>query len=320
MKKQIPAIILAIVSIALATALYSANQQIAQLEQQLAAGPTPPSAETELAQTEPAKPVEMIEAAPEPILMTMQEPAPAPEEEAGTSGQRMMKNITKMMENPAMNKIMEASQRGVIGAMYEDLVAHLGLSGGEKEYFMELLMFRQMTQVDVGMKMMSGNLSDEERKKLAAQIKEANDLVKTEMKAFLNDESDYSEFEFYEKTQGERMMLSQAEAALDGTDHSFSDETYRRLLEMMHSEKENFDFNSDFQDETNMDMSPQRFSEQNLQNFGNDLDRLNENIFSKAQNLLTAEQFEAFKSAITTTTDMQKSQLEMAAQMLGGGK
>lgn len=324
MKKQIPAILLTVISIALAAALYSANQQIAQLEQQLAAGPATPMIKPEPAPVEPAELVKVVEAVQEePTIVAMDAPPesllePAVEEEEKSGGQRMMKNLAKMMENPAMNKMMEASQRGVVGAMYEELIDSFGLSGEEKAYFMDLLMFRQMTQVDASMKMMGGNLSDEERNELEAQIKDAHELVKSEMKTFLNDEDDYSEFEFYEKTQGERMMLSQAEAALDGTDHALSENTYHDLIEMMHTEKENFDFTSDFQDETNMDMSAERFSQQNIENFGNDLDRLNETIFSKAQNTLTAEQFGAFKEAIITTTEMQKAQLQMAAQMFGG--
>jgi len=219
-----------------------------------------------------------------------------------------------------MNKMVEASQRGAVGAMYEDLINDLNLTGEEKEYFMDLLMFRQMTNMDAGMKMMGGNLSDEEKKELTDQIKEANELVKTEMKDFLNDEDDYSEFEFFEKTQGERMMLSQAEATLNGTDNAFSDETYRELLEMMHDEKKNFDFNSDLQDESNMNMSPERFSPQNIQSFVDDKGRLNETIFNKAQGILTAEQLEAFKDAVKMTADMQQAQMEMMSQMFGGRK
>ncbi len=326
MKKQLPSIILAVGAIGLAIALYSANQQIAQLEQQIATLPPICVAETQPVSAEPAELIEVVEAAQEtPAVTAMQESAPEslPEpavEKEESGARRMMKNLAKMLDNPAMNKMMEASQRGVIDAMYEDLVNDLNLTGEEKDYFMELLMFRQMTNVDASMKLMGGNLSEEERKGLEEQIKDAGELVKTEMKTFLNDEDDYKEFEFYEKTQGERMVLSQAEAVLDGTDDAFSDETYRGLLEMMHAEKENFDFNSDFQDETNMDMSPERFSRQNLDSFGNDMDRLTENIFSEAQGILTAEQFTAFKKAVAMTTDMQKTQMEMAAQMLGGGQ
>ena len=331
MKKQIPAVVLAIVSIALAVALYSAKQEIAQLQQHVDTPHTPHTPHTARAiaeiptPEEPAAAVQEVRAATAPLVKAPEAPSPhpdpaTPEESEESNGQRMMKNIAKLMENPAMNKMMEASQRGAIGAMYEDLISQFNLSGEEQEYFMDLLMFRQMTQMDVGMKMMSGDLSEEEREEMKAQMKDADELVKSEMKDFLNSDEDYEKFEFFEKTMAERMVLSQAEASLADTDHALTEDTYHNLVEMMHSEKENFDFSSNFQDETNMDMSPERFSEANLQSFADDLDRLNEEIFTKAQSMLTAEQFEAFKGAVTTTTDMQKSQLEMVSQMFGGGK
>lgn len=326
MKKNIIIIILTVASIVLAGALYFANRQLTELEEQLAATKPAPTAETEAVSVEPAEPIEVVEAAARETISTLQEqavkaiPEPAVEKKEESSGQRMMKNIAKLMENPTMNKMMEASQRGALGAMYEDLINQFNLNEEEKEYFMELLMFRQMTQMDVGMKLMGGGLSDEEKEKLTAQMKDASDLVKSEMKDFLNSDEDYENFEFFEKTMAERMVLSQAEATLANTDQALSDDTYHNLVEMMYDQKQNFDFSTDFQDEKNMDMSPERFSQQNLTNFGKDLDRLNETIFSKAQSMLTAEQFEAFKQAVTTTTDMQKTQLEMAAQMLGGKK
>lgn len=317
MKKQIPAIVLAVASIALAVALYSANQQIKQLKQQLAALPPASSSEPEPAPIDKSESVEVATVATASTVQVMAEPIsePVSETEPDSGGQRMMKNISKMLENPAMNKMMEASQRGVIEAMYADLIEQLDLSEEEKKYFMDLLMFRQMTQVNFSMKIMSGTLSDEEKTAMQEELKEAAEIVKTEMESFLNNDEDYSEFEFFEQTIGERMMLSQAEAKLAGTEASLSDETYRDLLEMMHDEKESFDFSGNLQDNTNTDLSPERFSEQNIQNLASDLDRLNKNIFAKAKDILSPDQFEAFKDAVTTTTDMQKSQLEMAAQM-----
>ena len=184
---------------------------------------------------------------------------------------------------------------------------------------MGLLMYRQMKQVDLAMKMMSGTLSDEEKQTLTGEIEQAQAAVKEEMEKFLNNPDDFAEWEFYEKTVGERMMLSQMDQDLAASDATLSDKTYRELLGMMHAEKENFDFTSDLGDSENMDMSAQRFSKDNLQNFANDIQRLNDSISQKAQGILTPEQYEAFVSSLKATTDMQLSQLEMAAQMFGGG-
>jgi len=75
MKKQIPVIILAIGAIGLGAALYSANQQIAQLEQQIATLPPICVADTQPAPVETTEPVEVVETTPEPVVTAMQEPA-----------------------------------------------------------------------------------------------------------------------------------------------------------------------------------------------------------------------------------------------------
>ncbi len=319
MKKQLPAILLGIACIGLLAAYIHANNSAKQLKQETAQLKIQP----EIDSTVPAKETPAIDetnsAVSEEQITTLEAAEPAAEE-AKPSGRRMMENMAKMMENPTMNKVMEASQRGAIGALYTDLIAYLNLNEEETKYFMDLLMYRQMKQVDMAMKMMGGQLSDEEKQALTDEIKQAQDTVKDEMEKFLNNAEDFAEFEYYEKTIGERMMLSQMDKDLSGSGAELSDTTYRELLGLMHDERENFDFTSDLNDQENADLSPERFSKDNVQNFANDLQQLNENIFQKAQGLLTPEQYDAFVSSLKAFTDMQLSQMEMAAQMFGGGE
>jgi len=236
-------------------------------------------------------------------------------DEPETDGRRMMRSLSKMLDNPAMNKMMAASQRGALDVMYEDLANQLKLSGEEKEHFMDLLLARQMNLVDMSMKMMAGNLSKEEQDALSADIEEKNKLLKEEMEYFLNSEDDVAEWEFYEKTLQDRMMLSQMEESLGDTDAALSDQTYRQLLEAIHDEKTGFDFSSDFGDEENNDMSPERFSAENIKSFAEDIQALNEKISTRVQSILTPEQFEEFMKSLSASTELQISQLEMAGQM-----
>jgi hypothetical protein len=320
MKKQVPAVILAIACIILLIAYVESNRTIDHLQneiaQLIAANETSePDLGNEISLIEPAV-AEQTEPASPLVSVDTTEPAA---DETRSSGRLMMENIAKMMENPTMNKVMEASQRGAIAALYMDLIAYLNLNEEETKYFMDLVMYRQMKQVDLAMKMMSGGLTDDEKETLTAEVAAAADIVKEEMERFLNNPEDYAEWEFYEKTVGERMMLSQMEQDLAASDASLSDETYRELLGMMHDEKKNFDFTSDLGDSENMDMSSERFSRSNLQNFADDIQQLNEIISSKAQGILTPEQHAAFANSLKATTEMQLAQLEMAAQMFGGG-
>jgi len=126
-----------------------------------------------------------------------------------------------------------------------------------------------------------------------------------------------AEWEFYEKTMGDRMMLSQVEQELGDTDAAFSDETYRELLEAIHDEKSSFDFSSDLGDDENMDLSAARFSPENIKSFATDLNSLNEKIAERVRAILSPEQFEAYMKSQTANTELQISQLEMAGQMFG---
>jgi hypothetical protein len=233
------------------------------------------------------------------------------------SSRRLMRNMAKMLDNPAMNKMMAAGQRGVLDVMYEDFADQLQFNAEEKDYFMELLLARQMNNMEIGMKMMGGNLSEEEQAQLKAELKEKNKVLKEEVKYFLNSEDDVAEWKFYEKTLQDRMMLSQVEQKLGDSDAALSDQTYRQLLEAIHDERSSFDFSSNLADEENLDIGSERFSPENIQRLADDLNRLNELLTERARSILSPEQFAAFTESLTANTEMQISQMEAAAAVLG---
>ncbi|MCF7817403.1 MAG: hypothetical protein K9M54_05930 [Kiritimatiellales bacterium] len=318
MKKQIPVILLAVTGTALAFGLYSSNEKNKHLQSEIARAKAPvidvapeqnPIPAAEPAATQPEPTLQTLEVAPQAVETT---------EEPSATAHRMMSSVSKMMDNPTMNKVMAASQRGAVGALYADLIEYLNLNSEETTYFMDLLMTRQMKQVDMAMKMMGGNLSEDEKRALAEEVKLTSGTVKAEMEKFLNNPADVAEWEFYEKTMGERMMLSQMDQKLAGSGAALADGTYRQLLGMMHDERENFTFTSNLSDDKNMDMSAQRFSQENLQNHFNDQEQLSAAILAKAETMLTPEQYAAFADSLKTTAEMQKAQLEMAAQLFGG--
>ncbi len=322
MNKHIPAILLAIISTVLAIGLYRSNQEITTLEGKIAElerGPMPRPVEG----SPPAKSPGLRggDASPGASVATGVQPA---EESAvdgeGPASQRMMSNLSKMLDNPTMNKVMVASQRGALNALYGDLIESFEFTEEESDYFMDLLMSRQMKQVDFGMKLMGGEMSDEERTGMGEELKEVGETVKAEMEKFLNDAGDYAEFEFYEKTMGERMMLSQMTQQLEDSEAPLSGETHRGLLEMMHAERKNFDFSTDLHDSEKMDVTAGRFSKENLRKFSDDMDQLNRNMVGKAKDLLTAGQLEAFEESVAAIAEMQKSQMEMAGNMFRSGE
>jgi len=236
------------------------------------------------------------------------------------SSQRMMRNMSEMMKNPAMNKMMVASQKGALEAMYEDLVDYLVLDEKEKKYFIDLLLTRQMARVEAGMKLMGGNLSAEDRKALQEQMKEAGKTTREEMEYFLNSEEDISEWKFYEKTMAERMAISGLEQALAQAEIPLSEGVDRKLIEVMQDEKENFEFSTDLNDEEKMDTSAERFSEDNLKKFKQDIEDLDSLIAERVVELMSTPQFEQFLKSQEQMRQMKLSQLQMAAQMFARKK
>jgi hypothetical protein len=316
MKKQLPAILLGIVCLALLFAYTNANDTIQELRSEVAQLKGL-SGDTDASTAEPATESVLNESG-DPLAAIAENELTAADEQ--DSGRLMMENVAKMMDNPTMNEVMQASQRGAISALYVDMIDYLGLNEEETEYFMDLLMYRHMKQVDMAMKMMGGQLSDEEKESMGQDVEAAKEIFGEEMKKFLNNNEDYAEFEYYEKTMNERMMLSQMDRELSGSDAELSDTAYRELLGAIHDERENFEFTSDLHDNENPDVSAERFSKENVQSYASDMESLNEIISEKARGILTPEQYEAFIKSLKAFTDMQLAQLEMAAQMFGGGE
>ena len=324
--KQLPAILFAIATLVLAGLLLNARKEITLLKVQLA------DEQTERGNTEQRKAaapaVKDKTAAPDAIAAGTSAPQKDPTNNVDTAlveqtmknHQRVMSSIAKMRENPTMNKMIEASQRGTIGALYADMIEYLDLTPEETNYFMDLLMQRQMENVDFGMKLMSGQLTEEQKKELAEHLAQVSNEMKAQMKTFLNSETDYKEFEFYEKTIGERMALSQMDQQLSGSEQALSNDNYRELLGMMNEQRNDFNWSTDLYDQEKTDISPERFSKENMRKHTDDVHRLNKQIIERAAQMLTPEQLDAFRASITATTDMQLAQFEMAGQLLRGGK
>jgi hypothetical protein len=193
------------------------------------------------------------------------------------------------------------------------MIEYLELDAEEARYFMELIMHRQMANVDVHLKMMSGDLSEEEKAALTEKARAANETTNREMEKFLNDPEDFAEFEYYEDTIGERMMLSQMDQMLG--DHALDEGTYREVLSIMHDERENYTWRTDLHDDENRDLSPERFSEENIRKHIEDTKILGERMDQRMQVILTPDQLAAWRESGLAMQNLVEGQLRQAGQM-----
>lgn len=320
MKKHIPAIVLAVICAALAITLQlqrnenaRLTQKVSELETALSGSPVlEVSAEPAPGQPEFAKTGETgnIPALAETELL-------ADDIGAKEHAKRIMSEMNKTIsDNPTINKMVEASQRGAIGALYMDMIEYLGLDADETRYFMDLLMYRQMANVDAHLKMASGTLSDEEKAALQEDVKRANDTTRSEIEKFLNNTEDFEEFKYYEDTIGERMMLSQMDQMLG--DSALSDAAYREVLDIMYETRESYNWSTDLNDNENRDLSPERFSRENIQKHIADMKIVGELMDQRMQEILTPEQLAAWRESGLAMQALVEGQLIQANQMTGG--
>ena len=318
MKKQIPAILLVLICIALVAMLQSQRKETARLSQKIAEMESASAQEPTRIESAPAAehPAEIVQAGVEDETQPLGE-TPVPEVEGKKeSNRRIMRDMMKTIgENPTINKMVEASQRGAVGALYADMIEHLGLDAEESQYFMDLLMHRQMAHVDMHMKMAAGNLTEEEILALREKTQQANETTRSEMENFLNNPEDFDEFEYYEETIGERMMLSQMDQKLGAA--ALSDDTYGEVLEIMYEERESYDWSTDLHDNENTDLSPERFSQENIQKHMADMKALGVLMDQRMQEILPPEQLAAWRESGAAMEALVGGQLIQANQAFG---
>ncbi|MDQ8204427.1 hypothetical protein [Pelagicoccus sp. SDUM812003] len=311
--------LLSLIAIVLGALLLKQRQTIASLEAEIAALAEAPSEQSDAnktnAQAAPATPQASSANAPAPVAQSVSET----EEDDNSSNARMMRDISKMMENPQMNEVMQASQRATLEVLYKDYLNSLDLTPEERSHFMDILMARQMFRVETSMKMMGG-VSDEERRLLSEEMQEYDETIGEEIGYFLNDDEDLAEWEFYERTMQERMSLSSMKASLAQREASLSREAERALIEIMADQRANYDFQSDLADQQNYDMGPERFSDENIDRYADDLKAVNRLIEQEASGILTEEQLAALVESLTAMSELQLNQLKMAANMFKNRK
>ena len=109
--------------------------------------------------------------------------------------------------------MIQAQQKATLDIMYRSLYDYLDLPQDQMEAFKELLVNKQMAQVDLGIEMLDGSMSYEGREELEQRIEaltaEADEQIKT-----LLGEEEFEMYKAYEETQPERMQVNMFKQAV----------------------------------------------------------------------------------------------------------
>lgn len=226
----------------------------------------------------------------------------------------VVKELAQLVkENPAINEMMAAQQRGTLQYLYKNLIANLDLNPEEESYFLDLLLARQMRQVSYALSAMQGDLSEEERKTLRTELDEVNQAVSDEIWEFLNNEEDFQAFEYYEKTMGTRMEVDAFAKATAAAGEPLEDETYSRIVDMIYNQRQEFPFSTGLDNNDNLDFSS--LSQAAIEQHLSELRQFNGFVAEIASHHLSPSQLAAFVKNQEQMATMKASSLRMAAKM-----
>ena len=227
--------------------------------------------------------------------------------------QRLMRNLSENLAMPGMSKIIRDQQRILMTELYSDLADTYGLEGEEREYFIDLLTARQMFHVDMGMKLMTGMLSEADRDELLERVGAGIEEMNQEKEWFLNNDEDAEYFRFYEDTEGERTLVHNVSAQLTQAGLPLEEGMDRELIALMHEELSDYSFSVEF--EENGEPVFSRFNGENIDTFVRELQGLREPVIRQAAEVLTPEQLEIFADSFDQYVAFYDQRMRMVQQL-----
>lgn len=246
-----------------------------------------------------------VAAVPEPAAPVPPEESPAPAA-AGAAGAAVEKAsgplgeyLDKMMQDPAMKKMMRSQQAMALHQMYGDLVKQWALSPDDANHFYDLLLDRQMAAME--------NLGKGSKDRMAATT-EGDEALE----ASLGEEM-YGQYQAYEKTMADRMALNQFKQRLDADSApALTPDQTQFLMKAMADERV-----SGFSNPTSLARLGQTggMSQEEIDGYMKAQAAVDEKVAMRAAGLLTPAQMTSFKQYQTQMREMQKLGFDMAAKI-----
>jgi len=229
-------------------------------------------------------------------------PAPTPEKPKNP-----LDGLSALMNNPAMRKMMATQQRRMIEENYADLIKQFQFTPEERAQFIDLLVTKQMVNMDFGMKVMKA--TPEEREALSDEMKHATENADDDLREFFNDDADYKTYEDYQKQLAQRMEIRQLAPEMAGINQPLSADQQKSLLEIMQAERKAAPASDDANDPTLGAEAIDRLIKRQAET--------QKRIAERAASILTTGQLEVLLKIQEKNLEMTKFGLEMSRSMFG---
>ena len=223
--------------------------------------------------------------------------------------------MAQMLRNPAAREAMKVQTRAQLESEYADLFAQMGLDEATSDAVMKLVADRALAQMDAALAM-GGKADDESRKAAAAAIKDSQEKTEKSLREKLGDK--YATLERFEKSAPERQQLKLVRAAFKDKGIAFDEATESKLMDTMYGVRSGWKFDHDFSNPASL--TPDSLTDGAMDSYLEQSAKMNEAVLSEVKNFLSAEQFEAFRTAQQQQQEMMQMGMKMSRGIFGGGQ
>lgn len=237
---------------------------------------------------------------------------PAAAKKSDDSAKGFAQSLALLMKDPAMKDTLRAQTKMALEPMYAGLIQDLGLQNEDADALRELLVERQMGAVGLSAQLMDGSLSAQQEKEVMAQIEKEQAQVDGMIKNMLGDEN-YARYKDYQKTEQERMILSQFRQQLSGSDAALDRATEDKLVNAMGSAREEVRKSGDYFDAQKS--RPSEYTSDAVTKYLQQEERIAARTLDQARTFMSPQQFEKYQAFQETQLQMRAAQMKMAQRM-----
>lgn len=235
--------------------------------------------------------------------------APTPAGAASSSGKPNMGNMLgNMMKDPEMRKAMEQQQRMGLNMIYAGLFKDLQLAPEQEQKLKEALLDKQMANMTQAGALMGAGAAN--RTEIAAKLAEDQKARDEQIHQLLGDDK-YNQYQDYQQTLGERMLLEQL-----GGDLALNPDQKTQLLNIMREEKKNIQINTGGE-LAGAGRDPQAIlgSQEAMDKILAQQEQVNARVLERSGQVLSPDQVRKLEPVLKSQIDMQRAGVKMAREM-----
>jgi hypothetical protein len=235
-------------------------------------------------------------------------------------GRAMMGGLAKMFQTDEGKKMLRAQTEMMLKMQYSDLPKMLKLSPQETEVVMALLADRQTAIAGNTFGAFSGDQFDETKlKEIGAKAEATGKEFNEKLKAALGDER-FAQLEAYDRTLGERMMLTQLEPQLSAAGAPLDGAQRDQLLQIMSEERAKLPKSALSAGNTDPAGAFAAMKDEGAVNqWMQQQEQFQQRVLDAAAGALNPDQINVLRQGFQQQLEMQKFGLKMSREMFKGG-